>query len=198
MPDLERPLTAKQARFVEEYLSNGGNASAAYRTAFNAKGTAQSVAGQAVTLKKHPKVARALAEAEHLALAAVNKALTRYAIDQDALAEKMARLAFTDLRQVVTLYSTHDPKLGPDGKPVIGGDGKPVTVRHQHLEVLDFDKIDIDAHQALTEIKRAAGGEITVKLADKRQAMMDLARIKGWIADKPVEMQQLVALKIER
>ena len=36
------------------------------------------------------------------------------------------------------------------------------------------------------------------KLADRLAAMNSLARLKGWIADKPVDNRQLVMLKIER
>jgi hypothetical protein len=37
-----------------------------------------------------------------------------------------------------------------------------------------------------------------VKLFNKREALMDLARLKGWIAEKPVDQRNLVMLKIER
>jgi hypothetical protein len=64
--------------------------------------------------------------------------------------------------------------------------------------VKDFDAADADALAAITEVRRTATGEITVKLADKRQALMDLARLKGWVAEKPANPQQLVVLKVER
>ena len=97
------------------------------------------------------------------------------------IADAMARLAFTDLRQIV------DVKM-------VAENGK----RRQVVEVRNFDDIDPDAHPAIAELKRTASGEITVKLFNKREALMDLARLKGWIAEKPVDARQLVMLKIER
>ena len=35
-------------------------------------------------------------------------------------------------------------------------------------------------------------------LFEKRQALMDLAKLRGWIAEKPAEARQLVMLKVER
>ena len=64
--------------------------------------------------------------------------------------------------------------------------------------VEDFSAADSDALAAITEVRRTASGEITIKLADKRQALMDLARLKGWVSEKAVEAKQLVLLKIER
>ena len=62
----------------------------------------------------------------------------------------------------------------------------------------DFEVADAGALAAITEVRRTAAGEITVKLADKRQALIDLARLKGWIAEKPMDQRNLVVLKVER
>jgi hypothetical protein len=70
--------------------------------------------------------------------------------------------------------------------------------QHQRLIVRDLHAADADALAAITEVRRTVAGEIRVKLADKRQALMDLARLKGWVAEKPATPQQLVVLKVER
>jgi phage terminase small subunit len=113
----------------------------------------------------------------------VEAVLDRYAITADRLAEEMARLAFTELRQVVDVRTETDPASGK---------------RRQRVTLRDFSAIDADAHRALVEVKQSASGEVSVKLADKRGAIMDLARLKGLIVDKPPEQKQLVMLKIER
>ena len=89
----------------------------------------------------------------------------------------MARLAFTDLRQIVDVRTVNGRRI---------------------VDVKEFGDIDGDAHQAIAEVRKTAGGELTVKLFNKREALMDLARLKGWIADKPVDQRNLVMLKIER
>jgi len=115
-------------------------------------------------------------------LAAVDSAVERYGITADGIADAMARLAFTDLRQIVDWGTSRDS----------GG-----KVR-QWLQLHDCAAISADAHPAIAEIRRSAGGELSVKLFNKREALMDLARLKGWIADKPVDQRSLVMLKIER
>jgi hypothetical protein len=112
---------------------------------------------------------------------AVAVAVDRYGITAERVAEAMARLAFTELRQIVDVHSV-----------VVGGQHRRV------VDVKDFSDIDGDAHQAIAEVRKTAGGELTVKLFNKREALMDLARLKGWIADKPVDQRSLVMLKIER
>ncbi len=49
--------------------------------------------------------------------------------------------------------------------------------QHQRLVLKDFRAADADALAAITEVRRTAAGEITVKLADKRHALMDLTRL---------------------
>jgi hypothetical protein len=72
--------------------------------------------------------------------------------------------------------------------------GKPCQV----AVVQDFDAIDDGAHPAISEIKRGPGGELTVRLYNKREALMDLARLRGLIEDRPVDQRNPVVLKVER
>ena len=88
----------------------------------------------------------------------------------------------TSLRRTFNTVS----EIAPDG------------TQRQRLVVKDFDAADADALAAITVLRRMAAGDITVKLADKRQALIDLARLKGWIEDKPVDQRNLVVLKVER
>ena len=98
------------------------------------------------------------------------------------MAEELACLAFAGCTRLPTCCTEIDQA------------GKRRLVVH----VKTFAECDQDALAAIVEVKRTAGGEVSVKLADKRAALMDIARLKGWIADKPVDNKQLVMLKIER
>ena len=114
-------------------------------------------------------------------VAAVDRAVDRYGITADGIADAMARLAFTDLDQVAAW-----------GTVIEGGK------RRSWLHLRNSEAIERDARPAISEIRRSAGGELSVKLFNKREALMDLAQTKGWIADKPVDQRSLVMLKIER
>ena len=174
-----RKLTHKQQAFVRELLHNGGNATGAYRVAFNHTSDASAAASKLI---RHPLVVQALAKGKTVQEKAIDAALVRYEITQERIADELARLALTRMPQLADIRTEVDQH------------GK----RHQRVIVRDFADADQDALAAIVEVKRSAGGEISIKLADKRAALMDLARFKGWIADKPVDQRQLVMLKIER
>ena len=174
-------LNPQQHAFLEAMLSNGGDATAAYRTVYGEGKTERSTWNAAHRLRKNPLIAARLREAAQHAARAVDVAVERYGITADHIADAIARLAFTDLRQVAT-WKTETV----DGKRVAS------------VQVIDSERIDPDAHQAISEVKIDDKGRITVKLYNKGEALMNLARLKGWVADKPVDAQQLVMLKIER
>ena len=65
MPGQLDKLTVKQAAFVEAYLSNGRNATAAYRTAYAADGMNDAAVGlEAHRLLRNPKIAPRVALAQ--------------------------------------------------------------------------------------------------------------------------------------
>lgn len=86
-----RPLSAKQARFVEEYLLDLNATQAAIRAGYSAK-TAASVGFE--NLRK-PNIAAAIAAAQ----AARSK---RTEITQDRVLAELAKIGFSDLRKVMT------------------------------------------------------------------------------------------------
>jgi hypothetical protein len=177
-----RQLTAKQQVFLEQLLANGGNAAAAYRVAFPENTTISSVSAAASRLRRDPRIVQALAAAEAASRQVVDAAVDRYRISAERVADELARLAFSRMPQLADVRT----EIEPDG------------TQRQRLLVKDFAAADSDALAAITEVRRTASGEIMIKLADKRQALMDLARLKGWVAEKSVEAKQLVMLKIER
>ena len=86
----DRKLTAKQEAFVLAYLSNGRNASAAYREAYNAKGMSEAAIGvEACKLLKHPSVALRVAEV-------VERAVEKTSVTIERTIEELTRMAFYD------------------------------------------------------------------------------------------------------
>jgi hypothetical protein len=172
--------------FAAELIRNGGNGTAALRVVqpHLAAGSSSSLSTRASYLRKHEIVQGRLAEAAARSAAALEAALARYDLTADRVAADMARSAFTELRQVADWGSkVVDVKTGK---------------REYWLRVRDAVEIDPDAHKALVSIERKADGSLKIQLADKLAAQMNLARLKGWIADKPADIGQAVQLIIQR
>jgi hypothetical protein len=153
----------------------------AYIAAYPGDYSRHTASVKASRLLKHPLIKAARAAHTTAVIEAVSRAVDRYGITADLLADAMARLAFTDLDQVCSWGTVME-----HGK------------RRSWLHLHDTSAISREALAAISEIRRSAGGELSVKLFNKREAIMDLARLKGWIADKPVDQRSLVMLKIER
>jgi hypothetical protein len=126
-------------------------------------------------------VEAALGRARALAEAALERALARYEITADRVADELARIAFTRINDVTDLSTVE-----VEGKRV------------QRLTVKDYAATDERALAAVAKIRHQPGGGVSVELADKQGALMKLAQLKGWIADKPQPVQQAVIFKIER
>lgn len=82
------PLTAKQQRFVEEYIVDLNATQAAIRAGYSAK-TAEQIGYQQL---QHPSVSAAIAQAQL-------ERSKRTEITQDRVLEELALIAFSDMRQ---------------------------------------------------------------------------------------------------
>lgn len=175
-------LNPKQAAFLEGVL-NGQGKGEAYRAAFG-DNLADNVANSAASrLLTNPLVQAALEAQQQIVTAAVDRALAKFAVEADRVAEAMARLAFTDFRDVADWGTEIDPETGKES---------------QWLRVKDPAEITDDAHQAICEVRRNGARILSVRLFNKMDAMMNLAKLKGWIDPEPQDNRQLVMLKIER
>lgn len=175
-----KSLNANQMEFCR-LIASGMSGTDAYLTAYPGDMSRAAAAVKASRLMKRAEMKAARAGQTAAVMAAVESAVERYGITADRLADAMARLAFTDLDQICSWGTAIE-----DGR------------RRQWLHLHDSAAISVDARPAIAEIRRSAAGELSVKLFNKREALMDLARLKGWVADKPVDQRSLVMLKIER
>lgn len=169
--------------FAEQLVTNGGNASLALRTIDPSyAGSATKLWQRASVLKRHPTVVRFCDEARARSANAIAIALERYDVTADRAAAEMARLAYTELRQVCEWGETRDK----DGRV------------QPYLRVKPAAEIDDNAHKALVSIKRKADGSLEIALADKLAAQMNIARLKGYIQEKPDAPGNAVQLIIQR
>lgn len=177
----ERTLTDKQQAFLTAFLSNGGNAAAAYRAAYPHSANKRTISGMAARLKAHPLIREAIDRASSVSLRVAEQIVDRYEITAERVADELACLAFTRISQLADVRTEN-----------IGGKV------HQRVTVRDFDQIEPRALAAVCEVKRSAGGELSVKLYDKRAALMDIARLRAYIKDTPPPTGNVVLFKVER
>lgn len=159
----DRP-TQKQHDFVQEYLSNGRNAPLAYATVYARnwkKGDPMTgnYKTTGVRYLKHPKINKLLAEAEEKVHAVTVRVMSKYAITQERVLEELANLAFTSQTDLVSW----DKENG-------------VTIK-------DSSELSDATKSAITEIIETKKG-VRVKLADKQQALLTLAKHLGLMNDK--------------
>ncbi len=158
-------LTPQQQAFVTAYLDSGmKNAAAAYRIAYptSLKWTAQRVAEAACRLLAHSKISSIIDTARAEATKALNRSVSRFAVSKERITEELARMAFADSRRLF--------EWGPDG-----------------VRVLSSDDLSDDEAAAVVEVshtRTAEGGTIRVKMGDKRQALMDLAKLHGYVIER--------------
>lgn len=143
-------LNDRQRRFCEEFLIDLCATQAARRAGYSEK-----TAGQmGFDLLKKPEIQTALSEA-------MRRRSERTAITAAQVLRELARIAFSDLREVLT--------WGPAG-----------------VQLRDSTALDDDAAAAIGEISQTtttAGGTIRVKLHDKMAALDRLARHLGLFTD---------------
>jgi phage terminase small subunit len=175
---------ANLVRFGEEYVRNGGNGKLALHTVFPDDTPTPEQTNALVTRLKRAEIVRKLrSRAASKALTAATVAINRYAATETTAANTLARLAFTDYRQIMDWDRITDPDTGE---------------KRMVVSIKAAKDIEQDAHAAISEVTQRPDGSITIKLADKRAAIMDLARLKGWIQDKPEPVVAAVQLIIQR
>lgn len=163
----EKVLTARQIAFIEHYLEHG-NATEAYRAAYGClKSSNATTKKHAHELLHNEPIQRVIAAAKKAAIQRLNSAasthnplIQKYVIDKERAAQMLAMLAHTDARDYF--------EWGPGGVKV--KESAALT------DAQAFGVIEVSQ-----TVGKDGGGTIKVKLADKRQALMDLARLKGWL-----------------
>jgi phage terminase small subunit len=152
-------LTAKQQRFVDEYLIDLNATQAAIRAGYSEK-TAYSVGHE--NLKK-PEIQKAIQEAQ-------NKRAERTEITQDMVLQELAKIGFSNMLDYMTI--TKDGDLVSDFSTLTRDQAAAIS------EVTVETYMDGRGEDA-EEVKR-----IKFKLSDKRAALVDMGRHLGMFKDK--------------
>ena len=153
-------LTAKQIRFVDEYMVDFNATQAAIRAGYKAK-TAHVIGAE--NLRK-PKIAEEIARRQ-------KDLQKRTEISQDRVVKELARIAFADASDYACIetltYENEDGTVSPV----------------QIVSPKDTGALSDDQRAAIAGIKQGANG-IEIKLHDKIKALELLGRHIGMFNDK--------------
>ena len=153
-------LTAKQRRFVDEYLVDFNVTQAAIRAGYSKRSA--HVTG-AETLR-NPKVAAEIARRQR-------DLQVRTEVSQDRVVKELMRVAFADMADYAQVRSY----------PVVNKDG--IEVVKQLVTLTKTSALTDDQRAAVASIKQSVNG-IEVKLWDKLKALELLGRHIGMFNDK--------------
>lgn len=154
---VERALTPKQARFVDEYLVDLNATQAYLRAGYAAGSTPQATHANAARLLENDRVATLVAERKA-------ELARRLGITQEHVLREYARIAFADMRN----YATWGPdgvilkasdELTPDEAAAVAEVGETTSKDGGSLKFKLHDKLKaLDKLAEYTEVVRPAGG----------------------------------------
>lgn len=154
-------LTAKQQRFVDEYLIDLNATQAAIRAGFSAK-TARQAGNRLLTNVDIQQAIQAGMEARS----------GRVAITQDMVLRELAKIGFSDIRKVVRWGETMVRMVDAEEE------GADDMVPYHGLALIDSTEIDDNTAGAIAEVSQGKEG-LKVKLHDKKGALVDIGRHLG-------------------
>ena len=152
----DKKLTAKQARFVEEYLIDLNATQAALRAGYSAR-TAKDIGCE--NLAK-PNIAAAITKAQ-------SKRSERTEITQDMVLQEFAKIGFANMLDYMT---PHNGEMHIDMSKL---------TRDQAAAISEYQTETVSGREGVPDIERTK-----FKLLDKRQALVDIGRHLGMFKDK--------------
>jgi len=157
-------LTAKQQRFVEEYLVDLNATQAAIRAGYS-ENAARSIGCENLT---KPHIAAAVAAAQ-------KERSERTEIDADRVFEELGKIGFSDIRKAVrwgrSPIDTESENADPNGLGLYP------------VELVPSEEIDDDTAAAVSEVSLTQSG-VKIKMHDKKAALVDLGRHLGMFVDR--------------
>lgn len=176
-------LSPREAAFLKHYLAdpNRNGTQAAIKAGY-APGSAKVTASRLLT---RDNVSSRVAAADQKVAASVERATDRFAISKERIMAELARMAFSDIRNVLT--------FGPEHRKLTLMDGS--VLKTSGVGIIASDELSDDAAAAIEEVSEGPNG-IKVKLASKRAALIDLAKMAGFYVEKPTLDPDSVAVTL--
>lgn len=112
---------------------------------------------------------------------ATEKAIEKLAITKEAVLAELAKIGFADIRKAVSWRGNLTRETdNPDGGDVL----VIREVTNQQVRLIDSDQIDDDTAAAIAEVRQSPTGGLSIKLHDKKGALVDIARLCGYLSEK--------------
>lgn len=166
-------LTARQKRFVEEYLVDLNVTQAAIRAGYSPK-SAYSVGHETM---KNPEIQSAIQEHQD--------ALSRRTeITQEMVIAELAKIAFHDIRKAV--------RWGRSPVDSKSENVDPNALGIYPVELVPSEEIDDETAAAVSEVSLTQTG-VKIKMHDKQTALVNIGKHIGMFKDKDVDPGKGVA-----
>ena len=166
-------LNLHQEALVSHILA-GKTAEAAYISAGYRTKSKEAARASGVRLAKHPEIQKALARARdekaRIHAEATKLAIERSAITMERVAVELGRIGFANMMDYM--------RIGPSGDPTLDFSGLTRDQAAALTEVTVDDYFDGRSENA-REVRK-----VKFKLADKRAALMDIAKLFGWFIER--------------
>jgi phage terminase small subunit len=164
---------ARHEKFAQE-LAKGKTADEAYQLAgFKPNRGNASVLKQKESISN--RVAEILKQAEENDRKANERVIEKLAITKERVAAELAKIAFLDIREAVrwgrSPVDTESENANPSGLGIYP------------VELVPSDQISDEAAAAVSEVSLTQNG-VKIKMHDKRAALMDLAKLMGFVIEK--------------
>ena len=151
-------LSDRERKFVEEFIIDGNGTQAALRSGYS-PASARTRSAQLLT---KPAVIAAIANNRE-------KVRERIGVTRDAIVDELRKIAFADIRNAVKWGSS--PNISQTGDAIYP------------VELVPSNMIDDDTAGAVSEVSLTNTG-VKIKMYDKKGALMDLAKIMGYVIEK--------------
>lgn len=177
-------LTAKQQRFVDEYLVDLNATQAAIRAGYSPS-TARVIGAENLT---KPDIDAAIAKR-------MQERSGRVEITQDMVLRELAKIGFSDIRKVLRWGNTEVRLVSDEAEEPSDDD----MIPYHGLALVDSSEIDDNTAGAIAEVSQGRDG-LKVKLHDKKGALVDIGRHLGMFnapghADLDAELKRLEIAK---
>ncbi|SMH30582.1 terminase small subunit [Azospirillum agricola] len=162
------PLTDQKRRFVDAYLLEPNGTRAAITAGYSPK----TAAAQASRLLKDVNVAKAIDEGQR-------RLSIRSGITPDMIMAELAKLGFSDIRQVVQWRAAvQQVAEDPDT-------GEPVLQVANEVVITDSAKLSDAAAAGILEVSQSKDGTLKVRMHDKLGALVKMGQHLGMFRPAP-------------
>lgn len=111
----------------------------------------------------------------------LSEAAAKVGVTVERIVAELAKIGFADIRKAVAWNGSHTRETdNPDGGDVL-------VIREtfsQLVRLVDSDKIDDDTAAAIAEVRQSPTGGLSIKMHDKRAALVDLGKHLGMFVDR--------------